>query len=247
MSYGLQVFNDAGGMMFDSSNPLSSYVVTQAGVSSSITLTSGEILFVRADPSLHTSGSSIYRFVVEPTNGQSFPTSSTNSFSFYRYVANNDNKYSVSLDYFVIKKAGQISSTGDYGLIIYNEDESVQFDSRTVGSNHFQITDSHSYPDITLGYDLGPRSKYISVVDLESSLPWMWTYYNPSPTDLASQEQYFTYTSSLTVQATEVTVVNTTGQSGNEEDDRSGSNPFGDEYNTLTGRIRNQILIGELL
>ena len=151
MSYGLQVFNDADGMMFDSSNPLSSYVVTQAGVSSSITLTSGEILFVRADPSLHTSGSSIYRFVVEPTNGQSFPTSSTNSFSFYRYVANNDNKYSVSLDYFVIKKAGQISSTGDYGLIIYNEDESVQFDSRAVGSNHFQITDSHSYPDITLG------------------------------------------------------------------------------------------------
>lgn len=249
MEYGLQVFNSSGAMMFDSSNPLSSYVVTRAGVATSISLTGKEILFVRADPSIQISsgGTAVANFVVENANGQGFPTSSTQTFNFYRWFSNNDTKYSVSLDYFVIQKASEISSTDDYGLVIYNDDESIQFDSRSVGSNHFQITDSHTYPDIRHDYDLAPRSQYISVSDTSSTWPSTWTFYDPSPTDLGMEASYFFYTSSLTVRAASVAVVNTTGQAGNEEDNRSGSNPFGDEYLSTQGRIGQIILTGELL
>lgn len=177
MSYGLEVYNASNQLMFDTTKGLSSYVVRSYGVASEITLNSGDILFVKPT-NADLSYANRYYFA-ENSYG--------NVYQFkYGNPANSTTKTSTNLDYFVICPSANIGGTGDYGLVIYNEDGTTQFDSRGVLSDkHFQILNSYSFPDI---YNTnvcnalpdGTSGEYLSISRIDSNTPSSWTYYNRS-------------------------------------------------------------------
>ena len=175
MSYGLEVYNSSSQLMFDTTKGLSSYVVRSYGVASEITLNNGDILFVKPTNS-NLSEANRYYFA---------ENSSGNTYQFkYGNPVNSTTKTSTNLDYFVICPSANIGSTADYGLVIYNEDGSTQFDSRGVLSDkHFQILNSYSYPDIyntnvCNALPNGTSGEYLSISKIDSITPATWTYYN---------------------------------------------------------------------
>lgn len=135
--YGLVVYNDNGGLMFDSSRKMNSYVVTEIGTGTapSSTIAGDDYLFV-AIPS----GQAEYMssFVI-------FRQFVTNKFYGYNLSTGADATL-LTLDYFVIKHASKVTSNEDYGLVVYNSDSTVQFDSRAITlGQHFRITSYTGY------------------------------------------------------------------------------------------------------
>lgn len=175
MSYGLEIYNSSNQLMFDTSKGLSSYVVRSYGLASEITLNDGDILFVKPTTSNLDEGARYY--FAENSSG--------NTYQFkYGNPANSATKTSTTLDYFVICPSVNIPSTEEYGLVIYNADESRQFDSRgALSDKHFQIVNSFSFPDI-MNTDVanalpdGTSGEYLSISKIDSSTPDVWTYYN---------------------------------------------------------------------
>lgn len=190
MTYGLQIFNASGQLMFDTTRDMDSYVVKSAGTASSVTLTLGDILFVKIPTTSQTANNNLTYFAEE----QGYPTpntATTQTFDFYR--ANPEQSGSTitsfTFDYFIISPSKNMSVGSDtYGLTIYNEDGTTQFDSRTVGSNHFQIVDSFSYPDVGGNGNyttVANGSQYISLTNFggNPNFPSVWSYYDRSTAD----------------------------------------------------------------
>lgn len=139
--YGLTVYNNNGGLMFDTRRGMNSYVVTEVGTGSSPPSeypwgSDANFIFVKLAPSL--SDSVIYYDAF--TNkfySRTFDISYSNGISNTTWGSPTE----ATLDYFIVKHSSDVTSTDDYGLIVYNEDETIQFDSRSVQqSNHFQVT-----------------------------------------------------------------------------------------------------------
>jgi hypothetical protein len=174
MSYGLEVYNASNQLMFDTTKGLSSYVVRSYGVASEITLNNEDILFVKPTNS-NLSEANRYYFA---------ENSSGNTYQFkYGNPTSSTTKTPTSLDYFVICPSANIGGTGDYGLVIYNENGTTQFDSRGVLSDkHFQILNSYSYPNIAEhlcnALPDGSSGEYLSISTINSSTPDTWTSYN---------------------------------------------------------------------
>ena len=75
-----------------------------------------------------------------------------------------------TLDYFVVQHSSQVSSTDDYGLIVYNEDQTVQFDSRSITlGQHFKINSFYETRTVDAwspqnnGEQLGSSGDYIEI------------------------------------------------------------------------------------
>jgi hypothetical protein len=187
MAYGLQVFNASGQLMFDTTRDMDSYVVKSSGTASSVTLTLGDILFVRVPTADQTANNNLTFFAEE----QGYPTpntATTQTFDFYRCNPefSGPTLTSVNFDYFIIAASKNVSVGSDtYGLTISNEDGTTQFDSRTVGSNHFQTVDSFSYPDVGGNGNyttIANGSQYISLTNFggNPSFPSVWSYFDRS-------------------------------------------------------------------
>ena len=188
MSYGLQIFNSSGQLMFDTSRDIDSYVVKSSGTASSVQVSLGEILFVKV-PSTDQTAQNAITYFAEP---QGYPgsvnyTANPQTFNFYKCNPefSGATLTSVNFDYFIITASKNISSNETYGFQIFNADGSVQFDSRSVSSNHFQIVDSFSYPDVGGNGNyttVANGSQYISVTDFQSnpSQVSVWTYFDRS-------------------------------------------------------------------
>lgn len=190
MAYGLQVFNASGQLMFDTTRDMDSYVVKSSGSASSVSLTLGDILFVKIPSGSQTANNNLTYFAEE----QGYPTpntATTQTFDFYR--ANPEQSGSTitsfTFDYFIIAPSKNVSVGSDtYGLTISNEDGTTQFDSRTVGSDHFQTVDSFSYPDVggSGNYTtVANGSQYISLTNFggNPTFPSVWSYYDRSTAD----------------------------------------------------------------
>lgn len=169
--YGLTVYNNNGGLMFDTRRDMNSYVVTEVGTGNSVSLEGpetsgslnlgeGDFLFV-AIPSGQASAMSQYVIFL------SFDIS-TLSVKFTGYPIDTGGAFvDLTLDYFVVKHAKNVTSTDTHGLVVYNDDSTIQFDSRAVKTgNHFTIT-SYTQPNSTIGWtpttggvDLGDPSDY---------------------------------------------------------------------------------------
>jgi hypothetical protein len=189
MAYGLQIFNTAGQLMFDTTRDMDSYVVKSAGTASSVQVRLGEILFVRVPPADQTASNDL-SFFAEP---QGYPGSVNTSANPQTFEFNRCNPEfsgatitSVNLDYFIIAPSKDVSvGTDTHGLQVLNEDGTVQFDSRTLGSNHFQTVDSFSYPDVGGNGNyttVANGSQYISVTDFQTNPVQVnvWTYFDRS-------------------------------------------------------------------
>ena len=175
MSYGLEIYNASNQLMFDTTKGLSSYVVRSYGAASEITLNDGDILFVKPRNSDLDEGSRYY--FIENSSG--------NIYKFkYGRPSISTAKTSTNLDYFVICPSANVGVTGDYGLVIYNEDGTTQFDSRAVLSDkHFQILNAYSYPNILdtsvcNALPDGSSGEYISVSKIDSNTADTWTFYS---------------------------------------------------------------------
>lgn len=156
--YGLVVYNDNGGLMFDSSRKMNSYVVTEIGTGTapSSTLANDDYLFVSIP-----SGQADYmsQFVI-------FRQLVSNKFYGYN-ISTGANATLLTLDYFVIKHASKVTSNENYGLVVYNEDSTIQFDSRAITlGQHFRITSFTGYREAdafqpsTGGTSLGSLTDY---------------------------------------------------------------------------------------
>jgi len=149
--YALTVYNDNGGLMFDSRRKMSSYVVTEVGtgvqpVDTDIDLFE-DLVFIRPPAGQR-------QFMTQYVIFRSIPSISTdsdgngnpilvNNGKFYGYdiAADDGTADELVLDYFVAKHSSRVTSDEEYGLLVSNEDGSTQFDSRSVKTgNHFNIT-----------------------------------------------------------------------------------------------------------
>lgn len=163
-NYGLTVYNNNGGLMFDSSRKMNSYIVTEIGTGTgpSTTIASDDFLFVKVPSGQANNFANTVIFM--GFNGQfygrvgTFNNSGDSSFA---------SATAVTLDYFVVKHSSKVSSTDDYGLIVYNEDQTIQFDSRTIVlGQHFKITEYHEPNSVDAwsttngGVSLGDNTDY---------------------------------------------------------------------------------------
>lgn len=162
--YGLVVYNGNGGLMFDSSRKMNSYVVTEigTGTSPSTTIASDDFLFVKIPSNQASSFANTVIFM--GFNGQFYGRVGTFNYSGDSSFAT---ATSVTLDYFVVKHSSKVSSTDNYGLVVYNEDNTIQFDSRSVTyGQHFLITSYHEPRSVDAwsttngGISLGSNSDY---------------------------------------------------------------------------------------
>lgn len=167
--YGLTVYNDNNGLMFDSRRGMNSYVVTEVSSGTGPTVPSGagtlpisdaDFIFVKLPSSL--SNSVIYyNHFTSKFYSRTFSISSSNGITNTTWGSPTE----ATLDFFTVKHSSKVSSTDDYGLIVYNPDGTIQFDSRSVQqSNHFQITSfiqsgfSGAWGPLGGGTSLGPLS-----------------------------------------------------------------------------------------
>ena len=150
--YGLTVYNNNGGLMFDTRRGMNSYVVTEVTTGTGPTVPDGtwnaeeqtgtlpisdaDFIFVKLPASL--SDSVIYyNHFDSKFYSRTFSISNSNGITNTTWGAPTE----ATLDFFTVKHSSKVSSTDEYGLIVYNEDETIQFDSRSVQqANHFQVT-----------------------------------------------------------------------------------------------------------
>jgi len=247
MAYGIQIFNNNGKLMFDTSKTLSTYVLKSVGSASSVSVTHEDILFINVPTARQTTNNN-RTFFVERSN---YPTPNSNTTQTFNFKSANPvfstTKTTETLNYFIITPSKNVSSSDDYGFIIYDDDGStVQFDSRAVTtSQHFQIEDSHTYPDVggSGNYtNVSPVSQYISVSvigETALSYPTVWTYYDNSSGDTDNfQIAGWRARSDLSQ--------NKAGESDieTEEDPEDPLNPIVTQF---FPRIESQILIGTLI
>lgn len=127
--YGIVVRNANGGLMLDSRKVLASYVVSEAGSGSSVsTPTADDFVFISSS-------------VVDNDLVYYGENDGLGNYQFKTFNMSTDVVASATVDYFVIRKALSVTPTADnYGLRITNDDNSLQFDTRTIKTNnHFSI------------------------------------------------------------------------------------------------------------
>lgn len=137
--YGLIVKNNSGGTMFDSRRGLNSYVIREMGTGSSVSDTTNiadELIFVRPPAGQEAALSGKILYASPRINGIAC--------GFYQFDRSAMTYNTVTLDYFVVTHSKNAIGNDDYGLQIRNDDNSIQFDSRSVKfGNHFLITTYH--------------------------------------------------------------------------------------------------------
>lgn len=144
--YGLTVSNNNGRIMFDSRLKMDSYVITEISTGSqtldtTIDLYSDNPDYIFVKPPAG-QASSYAPYVIYSTPG--FSSAVPVQFKGWNsddMSANNGQSVPLNMDYFIAKHSSKVSSDEDYGLIIYNSDQSIQFDSRSITyDQHFTIT-----------------------------------------------------------------------------------------------------------
>lgn len=175
--YGLTVYNDNNGLMFDSSRKMNSYVVTEIGTGSgpSVTLDSDDFVFVKVPYGQANSFANTVVFMggpltIPPTQpafyGQDMSFTNNNGISTTTWTSPTP----AILDYFVVQHSSKVSSTDDYGLVVYNEDQTIQFDSRSITlGQHFKINSFYETRTVDAwspqngGEQLGSSGDYIEI------------------------------------------------------------------------------------
>jgi hypothetical protein len=163
--------------MFDSSRKMNSYVVTEigTGLGPSITIGSDDFVFVKVPYGQASSFATTVVFMGAPLTipptapafyGQDFTLTNNNGISNTTWTSPTP----VILDYFVVRHSSQISSTDDYGLVVYNEDQTVQFDSRSITlGQHFKINSFYETRTVDAwspqngGEELGSSGDYVEL------------------------------------------------------------------------------------
>lgn len=176
--YGLTVYNENNGLMFDSSRKMNSYVVTEIGTGTGPNVTVGpdDFVFVKVP---YGQASNLTNTVVLWSSVMTLPPTAAGFFGrTYSVINLAANIYSttftsavpVTLDYFVVQHSSNVSSTDEYGLVVYNEDQTVQFDSRSIKlGQHFQITEYYQTRTVDTwspqngGEVLGSSGDYIEI------------------------------------------------------------------------------------
>lgn len=173
-NYGLVVTNNNGGVMFDSTKAMNSYVIKEIGTGTGISDTSNienEFIFVRPPAGQEATLSSQIIYASPRLNNISC--------GFFQFNDATNVSSSVILDYFVVAHSEQIELTGNYGLQIKNEGGSVQFDSRSIKlGNHFLVTKYHAPKTITgnpddlpAGFNVGDVNDYWEIGKWTVALP----------------------------------------------------------------------------
>lgn len=232
MSYGIQVFNSNGNIMFDVAKILKSYVLKASGTATSVSVSTGEHLFVK----LPSTGDNSLNHIVEPQNYPTQGTSATQTFNFYKInPAFTFTKFSESLDYFIIKPSRDFTPSADYGVRILNSDGTVQFDTRTATqTDNFKLVDFYTYPDTGNGTVRASSNQYISVTSFENTTyPNVWT-----EADFSNPDDYqfysFLYLSNGQVKFASFNTVTEELEEG------------GEETTSYVLRIPDTVYIGEL-
>jgi len=176
--YGLTVYNDNNGLMFDSSRKMNSYVVTEIGTGSgpSVTLDSDDFVFVKVPYGQANSFATTVVFMGAPLT---IPPTTP---AFYGQDMTVTNNYGIStttwtsptlatLDYLVVQHSSKVSSTDNYGLVVYNEDQTIQFDSRSITlGQHFKINNFYETRTVDAwspqngGEQLGSSGDYVEIL-----------------------------------------------------------------------------------
>lgn len=169
--YGLVVYNNSSRIMFDSRREMHSYVVSEIGTGtqpSTYSSGDGDFIFVSIPYGQATAMSSYIIYLA-----YSFDLGDSTPFSFKGYNISTGVTDTLTLDYFVVKNSKNISSTDDYGLVINNDDATVQFDSRSVKlGSHFVIT-SYTQPNSSIGWS--PSSGGVGLGDPSDYWDISWT------------------------------------------------------------------------
>ena len=235
MSYGIQVFNSNGNIMFDAAKTLKSYVLKASGTATSVSVSAGEHLFVK----LPSNGDTALNHIVEHSNYPNNNTATTQTFNFYKInPAFTFTKFSESLDYFIIKPSRDFTTSGDYGVRILNSDGTVQFDTRTATqTKNFKLVDFWTYPNTGNGTVRASTNQYISVTSFENTTyPNVWTESDASTANSDDYSFYsFEYLSNGQVKFESFNTVT-------EEVEGEG-----EETNSYPLRIGDTIYIGELI
>lgn len=131
MSYGLRIFNQNGGIQFDSTKKLFSYIVVTHGTNSSMLVAEDDLVFIK-NPSGVSTTDIIFGEYTPATGNYQIKKRATNG------VVSN-----VTCDFFVIGQVYRYPTDGSsHGLVVKNSDGSIQFDSRTMQTNfHYAIPD----------------------------------------------------------------------------------------------------------
>lgn len=170
--YGLTVYNNNGGLMFDSRRKMDSYVITEVGTGSTPDTHADfdDFVFVKVPPSMH----EYVVFMSMPTIDQNGV--STGSFYGYKVDVDDGNAELLNLEYFIAKHSSKVSREGDYGLVIRNEDGSIQFDSRSVKTgNHFKITSAVEPKSYQCFRPQGPAADSLGdISDYWEIRTWTW-------------------------------------------------------------------------
>lgn len=168
--YGLVVYNNSNRIMFDSRREMHSYVVSEIGTGtqpSTYSSGDGDFIFVAIPYNQATAMSSYIIYLAQSFN-LADPTPTFKGYDISTGVSD-----TLTLDYFVVKNSKNISSTDDYGLVINNDDATVQFDSRSVKlGSHFVIT-SYTQPNSSIGWS--PSSGGVGLGDPSDYWDISWT------------------------------------------------------------------------
>jgi hypothetical protein len=170
--HGLTVYNDNGGLMFDSRRKMNSYVVTEVSTGTGpdvseqtglFPITDADFIFVKIPTNLQ--DSVIYYNAFQ--NKFCSRTVTINYSSGVPSTATFGSETEATLDYFVVKHSSKVETDDDFGLVILNEDGTKQFDSRSIRlGNHFKVTSFNPPASVstwspqTGGSSLGDLSDY---------------------------------------------------------------------------------------
>lgn len=132
MSYGLRIFNAAGGIQFDSTKTLFSYVVVTHGNGSSLTVEADDLVFIKNPSGVSTSDIVFGEYTPATKNYQIKKRASSGTVS------------AVTCDYFVLGQVRNYATDGSsHGLVIKNADGSIQFDSRVIQTDYHYTISKH--------------------------------------------------------------------------------------------------------
>lgn len=195
--YGLTVYNDNGGLMFDSRRKMNSYVVTEVSTgkgpdtsgatwdpetqTGSFAISDADFVFVKIPPSSET-----IVIYYNPWQTKFYSRTMTINYSSGTTTATFGPETEIVLDYFVVKHSSKVDLDEDFGLAVLNEDGTKQFDSRSIQlGNHFKITSFSPSGSVDAW---SPEDNGVSLGDINDY--WeisKWTYATIGPGSTAIQ------------------------------------------------------------
>jgi len=182
--YGLTVYNANNGLMFDSRRKMNSYVVSEIGTGTGPSVTTNgpfstsdaDFVFIKIpDGQINAFNDQVifYNQISKKFNKRQM----TNTSSGGQWTTTFGPATEATLDYFTVKHSSKVSSSDDYGLVVFNADNTKQFDSRAIQlGHHFKINTYHEPRSVDAwsttndGVSLGSSSDYWEISNWTSGL-----------------------------------------------------------------------------